>query len=107
MSESEKTVDYKLRASSEGLENITRFTNELDKAGIEAAELKDKAAEVSRQLQTVTQQQGAIDTLRELGEQSRNLGNRLADSTAQVERLGTALPKRARARQSMALMARA
>ena len=102
MSESEKTVDYKLRASSEGLENITRFTNELDKAGIEAAELKDKAAEVSRQLQTVTQQQGAIDTLRELGEQSRNLGNRLADSTAQVERLGTALPEAVQSARQLA-----
>ena len=102
MSEVEKTVDYKLRASSEGLENITRFTNELDKAGVEAAELKDKAAEVSRQLQTVTQQQGAIDTLRELGEQSRNLGNRLADSTAQVERLGTALPEAVQSARQLA-----
>ena len=102
MSEVEKTVDYKLRASSEGLENLTRFANEMDKAGIEAGELKDKAAEVSRQLQDVTQQQAAIDSLRQLGEESRNLGNRLDASTAQVERLAAALPEVTQKAQQLA-----
>ncbi|WP_423458034.1 tape measure protein [Ottowia sp. VDI28] len=98
----ERTIDYTIRANSDGTENITRLAKEFEGVGVEAGELKEKAAQVSRQLKDVADQQGAIDSLRELGVQGRNLSNRLAESTSEVERLGAALPVAARETANLA-----
>lgn len=89
-----KSVQYTIGVKGEGLEHLAKLTSGLDGASAEAAHLKEEAAKVSQQLAAVGQQQQAIDTVRRLGEQSRNLGNDLERSTAEVERLGKQLAEK-------------
>lgn len=89
-----KSVQYTIGVKGEGLEHLSKLTSGLDGASAEAAHLKEEAAKVSQQLAAVGQQQQAIDTVRRLGEQSRNLGNDLERSTAEVERLGKQLAEK-------------
>ena len=102
MSQQDKRVEYTVGIKSEGLENLAKLSGGLDDASAEASQLKEEAAKVASELQTVAQQQQAVDTLRRLAEQTRTLNQDFESSTTEVKQLAAALPAAAQKTQELA-----
>ena len=58
----EKRVEYTIGVKNEGLENLTRVIDELDKAGVETSEFKRQAEQLRKQLDEMGRQQALIDS---------------------------------------------
>lgn len=86
----ENKIQYVISAKDDGLPGVKALVDGLDAATLEAAGLKDQAAEVAGALRNVGQQQAAIDKLRELGTEGRTLSTQLGEATAEVKRLAAA-----------------
>jgi tape measure domain-containing protein len=86
-----KEIEIKISANDDGLPGLKRLTAGLDEAGVEAGKLRTLAGKAVETLQEVAQQQQAVETLRNLAAQGRELGARLNGAAAEVDRLGAAL----------------
>lgn len=95
-------IEFTVSVKDDGLPGLKTLTDGLDSAGAEAQELGRQAGEAVTQLRAVAQQQQAVEALKNLGLQSRELGNQLNAATANVERFGAARAAATTAAQAMA-----
>ena len=58
----DKRVEYTIGVRNEGLQNLTRVIEELDKAGVETTEFKRQAEQLRQQAHAALTRSGLADT---------------------------------------------
>lgn len=84
-------VEFTVAVKDDGLPGLKKLVAGLDDAGGEAQQLSKQAGEVVEKLRGVGQQQQAIEALRNIAQQGRELGSNLNQATGEVARLDAAL----------------
>ena len=70
----DKRVEYTIGVRNEGLQNLTRVIEELDKAGVETTEFKRQAEQLRQQLADMARQQSLIDSFVKIKQETVSAG---------------------------------
>ncbi len=84
----DKRVEYTIGVKNEGLENLTRITDELDKAGVETTEFKRQAELLRQQLADMARQQALIDSFSKIKQETVGAGAAFDAAQAKAQQLG-------------------
>lgn len=86
-----KRVEYTIGVRNEGLENLTRIIEELDKAGVETTEFKRQAEQLRQQLAEMARQQSLIDSFVKIKQETVSAGAAFEAAQAKAQQLGREL----------------
>ncbi|NMM75388.1 hypothetical protein B2J88_20275 [Rhodococcus sp. SRB_17] len=87
----DKRVEYTIGVRNEGLENLTRVIDELDKAGVETTEFKRQAEQLRQQLGEMARQQSLIDSFVKIKQETVSTGTAFEAAQAKAQQLGREL----------------
>ena len=87
----EKRVEYTIGVKNEGLENLTRVIDELDKAGVETSEFKRQAEQLRKQLDEMGRQQALIDSFARIKQETVAASAAFDAAKAKAQQLGREL----------------
>lgn len=87
----DKRVEYTIGVKNEGLENLTRVIDELDKAGVETTEFKRQAEQLRQQLADMARQQSLIDSFVKIKQETVAAGAAFEAAQAKAQQLGREL----------------
>lgn len=87
----DKRVEYTIGVKNEGLENLTRIIDELDKAGVETSEFKKQAELLRQQLAETARQQSLIDSFVKIKQEVGAAGTAMETAQAKAQQLGREL----------------
>lgn len=87
----DKRVEYTIGVKNEGLENLTRVIEELDKAGVETTEFKRQAELLRQQLADMARQQSLIDSFVKIKQETVSAGAAFGAAQAKAQQLGREL----------------
>jgi tape measure domain-containing protein len=87
----DKRVEYTIGVKNEGLENLTRIIDELDKAGVETTEFKRQAELLRQQLADMARQQSLIDSFVKIKQETVSAGAAFEAAQAKAQQLGREL----------------
>ena len=84
-------IDFTVRVKNEGLQNLTRIIDELDKAGVETTEFKRQAELLRQQLADMARQQSLIDSFVKIKQETVSAGAAFEAAQAKAQQLGREL----------------
>ena len=87
----DKRVEYTIGVRNEGLQNLTRVIEELDKAGVETTEFKRQAEQLRQQLADMARQQSLIDSFVKIKQETVSAGAAFEAAQAKAQQLGREL----------------
>lgn len=87
----DKRVEYTIGVKNEGLANLTRIIDELDKAGVETTEFKRQAELLRQQLADMARQQALIDSFVKIKQETVSAGAAFEAAQAKAQQLGREL----------------
>lgn len=87
----DKRVEYTIGVRNEGLQNLTRVIEELDKAGVETTEFKRQAELLRQQLADMARQQSLIDSFVKIKQETVSAGAAFEAAQAKAQQLGREL----------------
>lgn len=99
----DKSLSVVIKATNDGLGAIDGLLDKLESAGVDTAKLRDEAKQAADALAKVTLEQQALDAFKELGRDTRTLGQELGRATTSIDQLGASQEQ---ARQRTAALTR-